>query len=54
MMHAIRSSELSVLTRTTGHTIPEDGILPTMDRFNYFKELMSFKAEDGLLHINML
>jgi hypothetical protein len=32
MMEALRTSETSVLTRTTGHNIPEDGILHSYHR----------------------
>jgi hypothetical protein len=34
MMEALRSSDTSVLTRTTRHTIPEDGILHSHGREN--------------------
>jgi hypothetical protein len=33
MMEAIRSSKMSVLTRTTRHHIPEDGILQYLKLF---------------------
>jgi hypothetical protein len=53
MTEAIRTSEMSVLTRATRRHIPEDGILHNLGMFNYqialLREVLIFHEEWCLL-----